>query len=151
MIWLSAKKGIKPFADLPEFSAVFDEAIPLLGVQFLMMIVISFTAAFSLGRYFAWRARTDFTSPNSILSGPRLIVPPSLQLALAFSTAIGAILVLLAGGIQFFGGNYEDYVVGRLLAEINKYAIVVLVPPGWCDGTAASKTQTWVRYYPGCR
>ncbi len=130
MIWLSTKKGINSFAELPEFSSVFDEAIPLLGVQLLMMISIAITAAIVVIRYFIWRSKISMANYSSRNPGPRLIIHNSLQYVLAASTAVGVILVLTLGFIQLGGSNYQDYFFGRLLAESNKYAVIVLVPLG---------------------
>lgn len=128
MVWLTAKQGVNSIAELPDFAAVFDEAIPLLGVQFLMMIVIGASTAFVVIRYFSWKASVDIEGYRSGDTGPRLIVDPKLKLVLAFCTTVGVFAVLLLGSIQLFGASYQEFWFGRLMAEINKYAIACLVP-----------------------
>ena len=93
-----------------------------------MMLVIGLVAAFVTLRYFSWRSRITAQAYEPGNSGPRLIVHAGLQLALAVSTAIGICLVLVIGSVQFVGMTYTDLWLGRMLAEINKYAIVLLVP-----------------------
>ena len=130
MFWISAKRGIDSFARLPEFAAVFDEAIPLLGVQFLMVVVSSCAAALIVFNYFNWRKKygvDDYLNGNQV---PRLIVHGGLQLVMAICTLIGISLVFTIGTIEAIGYSHREFLFGKVLVEINNYAVGLLVPLG---------------------
>jgi hypothetical protein len=128
MIWLSARQGINSIATLPDFSAVFAEATPLLGVQFMMMIVIAVVAMVVVLRFFTWKAKISLDSYSDANVGPRLIVHSSLQIAVAGCTAVGAAAVLILGIIQMAGVAHDKFWFGNLMTEFNRYAIMCLVP-----------------------
>ena len=130
LAWVSAKEGIKQFADMPKFSKAFDEAIPLLGVQFLMMLVISGVAAVIVVRYFLWRRNKGVDVYANGLRSPRLIVHGSLQIVTAVCTCFGMALVLLLGVLQYGDTPYEKFWLGRFMAQANYYAIMLIVPIG---------------------
>jgi hypothetical protein len=128
MIWVSAKDGIGKFMTMPEFASVFDEAIPLLGVQFLMMIVVGAATCFVLVRYLRARARISVESFRRGERVPRLIINRFQQLTLAGCTAVGVSLVFLLFLWEWMGHSYHETYVGEFMAETNKYAVGVLVP-----------------------
>jgi hypothetical protein len=130
MIWLSAKEGINTLSELPEFAAVFDDAIPLLGVQLMMLVVIMTATSIVIARYFGWRKKATLEGFNSGHRAPRLIVNGSLQLVLAVCTAIGVSIVSTLCVVEMLGFDYREFVLGRLMAEVNKYAVGVIVPLG---------------------
>ena len=114
----------------PEFAAVFDDAIPFLGVQMLMMAAIVATTLIVLARYFRWRHRfgkEDFAQGKR---APRLIVSGWLQIAMAACTLVGVVLVSVLWGMQVSSETYTEYWFGRLMMEANKYAVGILVPMG---------------------
>ena len=130
MMWITAKEAIPVLHHLPQYSHVFDEAIPLLGVQFLMMLTVASIAGIVLARYLLWKRSASAASYAEGRRVPRLIVNRSIQDALLVSTCCGALLVFVLGATQMMGNNYHDFMAGRAMAEINKYAIVILVPMG---------------------
>ena len=93
LLWLSAKEGIGTIAELPEFAAVFDDAIPFLGVQLMMMVVVMTATTAVAVRYFGWRKNATVDGFGSGNRGPRLIVNGSLQFVLAVCTCLGVVMV----------------------------------------------------------
>lgn len=130
MLWVGAKEGLGVLAQLPEFAAVFDDALPFLGVQLMMMAVILIAALVVLLRYALWRRTATVKRFNEGSRAPRLVVNRSLQLVVAACTAVGVTLVSALCIIQLLGHSYTDYQFGRLMVEANKYAISILVPVG---------------------
>lgn len=128
MLWVSAKEGITRLQRVPEFAAAFDEAIPLLGVQFVMLVVTAAAAMFVIVRYFMWRNRNNI---NSFLNGsraPRLIVNRLQQWTLGGCTAVGVSLVFTLCVLNNLGIPYRENLLGQILSEANKYAVVCLAP-----------------------
>lgn len=132
MLWLGIKESAGVLTNLPAFSAVFDDAIPFLGVQMMMMVTVLTIVVIVVARYDRWRRRHPEADFRSGRRGPRLIVHGSIQIALGVCTAIGVSLVS-ALWLMNLMGNYQTYTqswLGWLLAEANGYAIAVLVPIG---------------------
>jgi len=128
MAWVSAKEGITRLQRVPEFAAAFDEAIPLLGVQFLMMLITAAAAIFVIARYFMWRNRNNISTFLGGSRAPRLIVNRLQQLMLIGCTAAGVSLVFTLCTMNIFGIAYRDSLFGQALIEANKYAVVCLAP-----------------------
>ena len=128
MLWVGAKEGLGVLAELPEFAVVFDEALPFLGVQLMMMAVITTAAILVFLRYSLWRRTATVAGFNNGNRPPRLIVNRSLQLVVAICTGIGVALVSALCVIQLLGYSHHDFQFGELMVEANKYAISVLVP-----------------------
>lgn len=114
----------------PEFAAVFDDAIPFLGVQMMMMAVILFVTLIVLARYFRWRHRFGMDDFLMGKRAPRLIVSGWLQVAMGGCTLVGVVLVSALWGIQISSSDYTDFWFGRLMVEANKYAVAIVVPMG---------------------
>jgi len=130
MLWVSAKEGIGKTIKLDKFQAIFDEAIPMLGIQFVMFIAISIVAMFIVIRYL--QRRSEITQEEFDAGGrvPRLIVHPVQQLALGICTLIGVSLVMSISVVENMGGSWHDFALGQWMAESNKYAVAVIVPLG---------------------
>ena len=92
MAWVLARKGVSKSGHIPEFVAIFDEALPLLGVQFLMMVIMAMVSCFVLYRYFAWRTKNNIRSFQNGSRPPRLIVSPLVQWTLGVCTLVGVTL-----------------------------------------------------------
>ena len=132
MLWLGIKESAGVLANLPVFAAVFDDAIPFLGVQMMMAVTVLTILVLGLAAYDRWRRRTPEADFSNGKRAPRLIVHGSIQLALGICTAIGVSLVS-ALWLMNVAGNYQTYSqswLGWFLAEANGYAIAVLVPIG---------------------
>ena len=130
MLWVGAKEGLGVLAELPEFAKVFDDALPFLGVQLMMMAIIMTASMLVLLRYFYWRRTATVVGFDNGNRPPRLIVNRSLQFVVAICTCAGVTLVSALCIIQLLGHSYLDFQFGRLMVEANKYAISVLVPAG---------------------
>ena len=130
MLWVIAKEGLSVIAELPEFSAVFDDALPFLGVQLVMLAIIGIAATSLLIRYVIWRKFATINRFNSGSRAPRLIIGRSLQIVLAACTVAGVMMVSSLCIIKLMGGSYTNYRFGLLMVEANKYAVSVLVPMG---------------------
>lgn len=128
MLWVSAKEGITILAKLDEFSSVFDDAIPFLGVQLMMMAVVLAAAGVVLARYYRWRRHASIETFEAGSRAPRLIVNNLLQVILAICTAVGVILVSILGIFQAFGNTGNDFWVRELMIKVNSYAVGVLIP-----------------------
>lgn len=128
MIWLSANGGVKNFLNIPQFEQLFDEAIPLLGVQFVMCAILAVSAAIIGYRFVAWRAKHDVSDFLRGARAPRLIVHGGVQTVLAICTIIGMLLVLTIGFWESRGLRYDELWFGNLMAESNKYVLSVLLP-----------------------
>ena len=131
MLWLSAKEGVTALARFDAFSRVFDDAIPFLGVQLMMMAVIMFATSIVKVRYFRWRRTASIEKFNRGSRAPRLIVNGSLQVVLAICTAIGVVLVSTLCLSQLFWADSGDgFWLRKMLIQANGYAVSVVVPMG---------------------
>ena len=132
MAWLAAKESIEALAQLKEFSNVFDDAIPFLGVQFVMMVLLTVTLVYVIASYARWRTRDPEGSFAAGRAAPRLIVHGSLQSMLGVCTVMGVALVSSLWLLNMTQ-RYETYVestLGRAMEQANGYAITFLVPIG---------------------
>ena len=130
MLWISAREGVDRMSRLPEFAALFDQAIPLLGVQFAMLMMLGIVTVLVLIRYAIARLgfkQMQFESGRRV---PRLIVHPGQQFAMGVCTMIGMSLVLTTSLLEFWGYSWREHQFGLWMAESNKYAIALLVPLG---------------------
>lgn len=96
-----------------------------------MMLVVIMTAALGVVvRYFGWRKKATLDGFEAGQRAPRLIVNKSLQLVLAVCTGVGVVMVSALCLLQMFGLAYHEFWFGRLMMEVNKYAVAVIVPMG---------------------
>ena len=130
LLWVSAKEGVSRVASVPEFSKVFDDALPFLGVQLLMMAIFGVALAAVLARYFYWRKGITKQKFKDGQRAPRLIVNASLQIVLAICTAAGVAMVSALCVLQLMQEDYTKYWLGMLMVDVNRYAVSVLVPMG---------------------
>ena len=130
MAWVLARQGISKTNRIPEFVSAFDEALPLLGVQFLMMVIMAMGACAVVFRYFLWRGTNSISSYLRGSRSPRLIVNPLLQWMLAICTIVGVSMVLMLCSMNVLKIGYLDTPFGMALVEVNKYAVMLMVPLG---------------------
>lgn len=128
LMWVTAKEGIARLQRVPEFAAAFDEATPLLGVQFVMLMITVAAAMFVIVRYFIWRSQNSIATFMAGSRSPRLIVHPVQQLVLAGCTAVGVSLVFSLFVLNTFDIPYRENLFGQTLTEANKYAVFCLAP-----------------------
>ena len=131
MLWLTTRASAKRFLRLDDFAQVFNEAVPLLGVQFIMCLAIVIATGVVAVRFLHWRSKQTVERFLAGARGPRLIVHGGLQLVLAACAAIGVSLVLTIEMLQTLGHSHQDFWIGRMMAESNKYAMAILVPVGF--------------------
>lgn len=128
MSWVLARQGISKTNSIPEFVTAFDEALPLLGVQFLMMVIMAIGTCAVLLHYFLWRTKNNISSYKRGSRPPRLIVNSLLQGMLAACTMVGVSLVFLLVNMNMLGVAYLKTPFGMGLVEVNKYAVMLMVP-----------------------
>ena len=116
---------------LPErFDLLFDEAVPLLGVQFLMALILGVMLIANLARYIRWSKKMTVDDFIGGRRAPRLIVSDSIQLLVGNFALIGVALVFYLAWHELNGQSYRETWLGTVLAEANKYAMGALVPIG---------------------
>ena len=149
MSWLAIKESTAALniLTLTHFAQVFDDAIPFLGVQMLMAVVVLVTLIVVLIRYGLWRTRSPMDSHLNGNQAPRLIVHPWMLSMLLVCTCMGVLLVSSLWLVNTFGrqqsvggqpslaaaqGPCETGFAGLnlVLATVNGYAISILVPLG---------------------
>lgn len=132
MSWLAIRESVGTLESLSRFSKVFDDAIPFLGIQMIMVLVLMLTLGTVLLRYVVWRNREPESAFESGRKAPRLIVHPSLQFMLTVCTALGVVLVSSLWLVNTFGSDRanEKNAMAELLSGLNSYAISVVVPLG---------------------
>ena len=149
MSWLAIKESTAALniLTLTRFAQVFDDAIPFLGVQMLMAVVVLVTLIVVLIRYGLWRTRSPMDSHLNGNKAPRLIVHPWMLSMLLVCTCLGVLLVSSLWLVNTFGrqqsvggqpslanaqGACETSFAGLnlVLATVNGYAISILVPLG---------------------
>ena len=131
MLWLMTTESARQFLQMDDFSEIFDEAVPLLGVQFMMCLAIVIAAGIVAIRFLQWRSGQTVDRFRAGSRAPRLIVHGGLQLVLAACAAVGVSLVLTIEAFESFGYSHNEFWIGRVMAESNKYAMAVLVPIGF--------------------
>jgi len=141
MSWLAIKESTVALNGLTRFTQVFDDAIPFLGVQMLMAVLVLVTLIVVLIRYALWRTRSPVKSHLQGNKAPRLIVHPWMLSMLLLCTGLGVVLVSSLWLMNTFGsqqtvaeaqGARETSFAGLnlILATVNGYAISILVPLG---------------------
>lgn len=131
MLWLTTQASAKKFLRLDDFAHVFDEAVPLLGIQFIMCLAIVIATGVVAIRFLRWRSGQTVERFLGGSRGPRLIVHGGLQVVLAACAAVGVSLVITIETLETLGHSHHDFLIGRLMAESNKYAMAILVPVGF--------------------
>ena len=128
MIWIAVNSSANKLLKMPELDHLFQEAIPLLGTQFFMAVIMAIASAIIGYRFIRWRMANGIGEFRDGARPPRLIVHGFVQLVLAVCTVLGVSLVLGIGFMEFRGMPYQEFWFGRLMAEANKYAMGILVP-----------------------
>jgi hypothetical protein len=128
MVWVSAGEALKKFVDVQRYDWLFNEAVPLLGVQCVAAMLLVGSMVFVLIRYSVWRLRNQVEHYHQGHRAPRLILNPFVKASIAFSLVLGICVSLLMSWMQLDGTPYEEVALGRFLVEANKYAISILLP-----------------------
>ena len=130
LLWVSTKEVIVKLVELNEFKRLFDEAIPMLGVQFLMALVMTAVTLVLLLHYLRKRSSINAESFRRGQRVPRLLVHPVMQLSLGICTTIGVSLVMWISIVENSGNDWHSDALASLMGTANKYAIAVLMPLG---------------------
>jgi hypothetical protein len=132
IVWLAAAKFLRKFVQLSEFEKLFSEAVPLLGVQCMMAVVIALAGGAVLIRYAEWRGRAaKAKSVEGFDHPPRLIVHGGLQLVLAVCTVVGMCGVAGVSLLMMQGVQIKKLWWGDVLVEANNYSAGILMPLGF--------------------
>ena len=134
MTWLVIKESTGALENLTHFAQVFDDAIPFLGVQMLMAVLVLLSLIVVLTRYAVWRSRSPKMAYLKGNKAPRLIIHPWVQSTMLFCTAAGVVLVSSIWLMNTFAdqgqSNHQLSGLADSLALVNGYAISVMVPLG---------------------
>jgi len=130
LLWVSVQQGVVNIVKLEEFKKLFDEAIPMLGVQFVMALVMAAVTLMLLAYYFSRRSSIDVQSYRRGKRVPRLLVHPVLQLTLGGCALIGVSLVTWISIVENSGQDWHHDKLSSMMATSNSYAIAVLTPLG---------------------
>ena len=130
LLWVSTKEAIVRFVKLEEFRQLFDEAIPMLGVQFVMALIMTAVTLVILIHYLRKRSVIDAESFRLGQRVPRLLVHPLMQISLGICTMVGVSLVMWISIVENSGNDWHSDALASLMGTANKYAIAVLMPLG---------------------
>lgn len=130
LFWVSVKGGIVKFVKLEKFNQLFDEAIPMLGVQFMMAMIMAMVTLGIVIHYLRRRSVIDVESYEQGQRVPRLLVNPLIQVTLGACTLTGVSLVMWVSLVENCGSSWHSDRVGQLLPAANDYAIAILTPLG---------------------
>lgn len=111
-----------------QFSRMFDKAVPLLGVQCLMFILLGGVMIVQLARYMRWSEKNTVASYAKGRRAPRLIVNGGVQVFVGVAAVTGMALVMYVGLFELNGHSHDDNSLCCILVEANKYALGVMVP-----------------------
>lgn len=128
--WLAAAKFLRKFVQLSEFEKLFNEAVPLLGVQCIMAVFVTVAAGLVLLRYATWRSRILRQTAAGNIEPPRLIVHGGLQLMIAGCTVLGVTGVASISLLLLQDFQIEQIWGGEFLVNANRYATAILMPLG---------------------
>lgn len=130
LFWVSVKAGVVKFVKLEKFNELFDEAIPMLGVQFMMAMIMAAVTLTIVTHYLRKRSQIDVESFARGQRVPRLLVHPLIQGTLGICTLIGVSLVMWISLVENCGSEWNSDRIGQLLPAANDYAIAILTPLG---------------------
>ncbi|HMO15252.1 MAG TPA: hypothetical protein PKD64_13840 [Pirellulaceae bacterium] len=126
--WILLSNLVSKVIIIKEFDLIFSDAIPLLGVQLLIGIVIGSVMLAVLIRYSLWRALNHVTDYERGRRAPRLIVNGAVQTFTMLGAMTGIVLVLFLAHMQVSDIPYQSHTFGKHLAAVNKYAVATLFP-----------------------
>lgn len=128
MIWLFGENALRKVAKVDEFEQLFREAVPLLGIQFVMCIVLALVQLLVLIYYAVWRPRNDVENYRQGAGPPRLIVNLAVQVTTAACACVAVSFLLLLGWNEIATvGPHSAWLLG-IVHEADKFAIWLTVP-----------------------
>ncbi len=111
-----------------QLKQMFSSAVPLMGIQFIVSMLLGLTMIVQLGRYMRWSERTSVDEFKKGARAPRLIVNGLVQIMTLVSVTAVMILILAFSTQEFVGYNLEGSWVFETLIEANKYAAGFIFP-----------------------
>ena len=130
LLWVTAAESLKRFMHMDDYQLLFEQAVPMLGVQVIMAGLIVIMSTLVLLRYATWRSSIFWLKSGMDRGGdpPRLIVNQGLKAAAGVCTTIGVALIAILSIQQVRGVPFEEFAAARVLSDANKYAVGILVP-----------------------
>ncbi len=128
MFWLMAKESLRRGGQIEQLDDMFGEAVPLLGVQFVMGIVLGLVQVLVFFHYMIWRPRNTVESYRLGNRPPRLIVNVWVQFCSALCACIGVTAVFLIGWNELMATEYWRGHFLELIGEANRYGLLLLMP-----------------------
>ncbi len=126
--WIVLSQVIGKVIIIKEFDLIFSDAIPLLGVQLLVGLMITCILVLVLAKYTWWRGRFQVSDFKSGRRPPRLVVNGWVQAATTVGAIIGIMLVLFLARMEIADVHYQSHALGQVLASVNKYAVALMFP-----------------------
>ena len=131
LVWVMGARTLDRTIPIPErFYEIFQEAVPLLGFQFVMSLFLAGILIFNLARFFRASEKMTVEQFQAGRRAPRLIVNNSVQLVAGKFAVIGVLLVIYLVLIELQLHGAQGGWLATVLSEANKYAIAAIVPIG---------------------
>jgi hypothetical protein len=128
IVWLAGQNALSRVGKIEQFANLFDEAVPLLGIQCVMCVLLGLVQVLVFIYYAIWRPRNDVEQYADGRQPPRLIVNFLTQATTAACACIAIGLILLLGWREFAEIGQEHTRLWDWIHESNKYAVTILVP-----------------------
>lgn len=135
IIWLCGQNALSKVGKIEQFDNLFAEAVPLLGIQCVMCVLMGLVQILVFIYYAIWRPRNDVENYSAHAKPPRLIVNFWVQATTAVCACVAIALILALGWNEItITGKPHDCVGGshnwlwETIGKANKYAIGFLVP-----------------------
>jgi hypothetical protein len=128
MLWLFGENALSNVAKIDEFDRLFYEAVPMLGIQFVMCIAMALVQILVFIYYVIWRPRHDVDQYRDTHGPPRLIVNIWVQVTTAGCACIaGSLMLLLAWNEIATVGPHSAWLI-NIVHEADKFAFALMVP-----------------------
>ncbi len=126
-VWWFASHNLPVVSKLPEFSLLFNQAVPLLSLQWLMAALVTACLIVVLLFFYHWhRTSTVSDYKNRRLKSPRLILNGWVQLAIAMTAIMGISAVLIIAAYEILGTEPVDQWLGGLLTKYNPLVLSII-------------------------
>jgi len=130
LLWVSVREGVVNLVKIESFKKLFDEATPMLGVQFMMALCLTAVTLGLLVHYLRRRSAIDVDSFKQGKRVPRLLVHPVVQMTMGVCTMFGVSLILWISIVENWGTPSQRKHLFDLMGTANTYTIAVLMPMG---------------------
>jgi len=112
-------------ARFSELMRLFDMAVPLFRIQWLMALGMLVVTGVVVGRFIWWSVRNDVSSYRKARPAPRLIVHRTMQTAAVFASLLGIATVLYLATYRFLHPElrWKETPIGAWLQWGNEFAV----------------------------